>query len=775
MKRILISLAVSFLTIGACSSPGPDETGTANTDMAVVGGKVRLGMNPAPPPGGTIDGWPVAGSAESLYMARIWDMDVTWAHIEPSPPVNGVHSYSWDTLDKLVNDIIAADMRPMYVLYGTPPWAAPGCKPNYTGACTVYPEDPENWSAFTRAVAARYVNQRTSKGEATVFEVWNEPNLGEGAPIPYWEGTHDQLLDLNRRAWESVKQVAPGPLGTVLCCGWNRLAANNSTGAVDAWLKRGGGDYVDAVSYHPYPKDWDPATAADITHLFRSAMNRHSVARPLWATEVGFINGLYGDGRALTHKEQAVLVSHTILTLRAEAVPVILWYPWDESHVGFADSNFVGLHRVVAEALEAAHGDPTAPPASTCDPVTQPAPQWGLKNGKCLGACGLLGGTSASTAPCVKQGLVDAGDAYDVDYCCQEATVGACDSVTQPAPQWGEKNGQCLAGCGVIGGTSAFTAPCDQNGKVDAGQAYDVDYCCWDASEPATVCDPTSQPSPQWGQKNGQCLQACGIMGGTSAFTTPCDQNGKVDVGQAYDVDYCCKEATVGPCDPATQPAPQWGMKNGQCLQACGSIGGTSAFETPCAQNGVTDAGPAYDVAYCCKEAASACDPATQPSPQWGVKNGQCLPACGIIGGTSAFETPCAQNGKVDVGPAYDVAYCCKEPATVCDPATQPAPQWGVKNGMCLPACGVMGGTSAFDTPCAQNGKVDAGQAYDVTYCCKEICDPVTQPAPQWGVKNGQCLQACGLIGGTAAFETPCGQNGMTDAGPAYDVAYCCK
>jgi hypothetical protein len=86
-----------------------------------------------------------------------------------------------------------------------------------------------------------------------------------------------------------------------------------------------------------------------------------------------------------------------------------------------------------------------------------------------------------------------------------------------------------------------------------------------------------------------------------------------------------------------------------------------------------------------------------------------------------------------------------------------------------------MGGTSAFDTPCAQNGKVDAGQAYDVTYCCKEICDPVTQPSPQWGVKNGQCLQACGLIGGTAAFETPCAQNGMTDVGPAYDVAYCCK
>ena len=38
------------------------------------------------------------------------------------------------------------------------------------------------------------------------------------------------------------------------------------------------------------------------------------------------------------------------------------------------------------------------------------------------------------------------------------------------------------------------------------------------------------------------------------------------------------------------------------------------------------------------------------------------------------------------------------------------------------------------------------GPAYDVAYCCKEICDPVTQPSPQWGVKNGQCLHSMVLV-----------------------------
>lgn len=125
-------------------------------------------MNPAPPPGGAKGSWPAKGSATSLYMARIWDMDLTWAHIERSAPVKGVHTYDWTALDAMMNRIIAADMRPMYVFYGTPTWAAPGCTPNYTGACPVYPNDPENWSAFTRAVATRYAHLRTSRGEGPV-------------------------------------------------------------------------------------------------------------------------------------------------------------------------------------------------------------------------------------------------------------------------------------------------------------------------------------------------------------------------------------------------------------------------------------------------------------------------------------------------------------------------------------------------------------------------------------------------------------------------------
>ena len=261
----------------------------------------------------------------------------------------------------------------------------------------------------------------------------------------------------------------------MLCCGWNRLAANISSSAAYAWLKRGGGAVVDVVSYHPYPRNWDPRTAADYTDLFRAALKSHGVSKPLWATEVGFLNGLApATARALSYAEQVKLVTGTIDVLRRREIPVILWYPWDESDVGKATSNMVGLHRVYKEALAAAGGTATS---NACDPKTQPAPKWGAKQGQCLPACAVLGGTSAFTTPCAQNGKVDAGQAYDVAYCCKDKPP-VCDPKTQPSPQYGVKNGKCLPACGVLGGTSAYTTPCAKNGKRDAGEAYDVAYCC---------------------------------------------------------------------------------------------------------------------------------------------------------------------------------------------------------------------------------------------------------------------------------------------------------
>lgn len=66
----------------------------------------------------------------------------------------------------------------------------------------------------------------------------------------------------------------------------------------------------------------------------------------------------------------------------------------------------------------------------------------------------------------------------------------------------------------------------------------------------------------------------------------------------------------------------------------------------------------------------------------------------------------------------------------LCNPDTQPAPHYGMKNGACLPSCGTLGGISASpDKVCSDQGQgyESAGQAYDVVYCCK---GPQPTPAP---------------------------------------------
>src|ERR1043165_467255 len=118
----------------------------------------------------------------------------------------------------------------------------------------------------------------------------------------------------------------------------------------------------------------------------------------------------------------------------------------------------------------------------------------------------------------------------------------------------------------------------------------------------------------------------------------------------------------AGTCDPDTQPDPDWGMKNGNCYKSCGALGGTSSFGDACSRHSAVDAGIAYDVPYCCKQAAPpadrtpasapVCDPVKNPAPHWGPRGDQCLKSCGALGGQT-FQDPCGAHGRVEIGPAY--------------------------------------------------------------------------------------------------------------------------
>ncbi|MEM8493735.1 MAG: right-handed parallel beta-helix repeat-containing protein [Pseudomonadota bacterium] len=57
------------------------------------------------------------------------------------------------------------------------------------------------------------------------------------------------------------------------------------------------------------------------------------------------------------------------------------------------------------------------------------------------------------------------------------STPAPC-SDTQTFPFWDEKGDQCLLSCGSLGGSAALNDACETQGLIDVGEAYDVPFCC---------------------------------------------------------------------------------------------------------------------------------------------------------------------------------------------------------------------------------------------------------------------------------------------------------
>ncbi|MBI4349460.1 MAG: hypothetical protein HY553_21675 [Elusimicrobia bacterium] len=114
--------------------------------------------------------------------------------------------------------------------------------------------------------------------------------------------------------------------------------------------------------------------------------------------------------------------------------------------------------------------------------------------------------------------------------------------------------------------------------------------------EPVPAPCPAGRVPPYWGEKGGMCLPSCSSLGGTFSGTSVCPSYDLRDAGSAFDADYCCKPI----CDPTSQPYPHFGPKNGQCLKSCGGIGGTHNYDEGCEVHGLMEIGPQFDVQHCC-------------------------------------------------------------------------------------------------------------------------------------------------------------------------------
>ncbi len=253
---------------------------------------------------------------------RLWDMAVTWKDVNPAPGV-----FAWNVLDQRVAQAQASGAIAMLVLGLTPRWAA--SNPNAGDArwglgSASPPADINTFRAYVDAVAARYGDR------IGAYEVWNEANL-----TTFWSGSADQMADLTKVAYETIKARNPNAVVTAASV-TTRLRAPMAkfvTPYAQALMARGAP--FDAWAIHTYPAgDKGPEQRKlDVQNwqqVVSSAVggSPSALEKKVWDTEVNY--GLAGPGptphTSYTDAQGAALVAQTFADSLTLGIDATFWY-----------------------------------------------------------------------------------------------------------------------------------------------------------------------------------------------------------------------------------------------------------------------------------------------------------------------------------------------------------------------------------------------------------------------------------------------------------------
>lgn len=147
-----------------------------------------------------------------------------WPRMEPLLPVNGQHSYRWDTLDVELAALARHDITPQANITQTPRWNAdtsPIGAINCNQSSSFAPADIAPYGLLVKAIAKRYgrggtfwrAHPEIPARPIVRYEIWNQPNLRGGwCPNPQPERYADMFM-IAARAIRSVDPHAQVVIG----------------------------------------------------------------------------------------------------------------------------------------------------------------------------------------------------------------------------------------------------------------------------------------------------------------------------------------------------------------------------------------------------------------------------------------------------------------------------------------------------------------------------------------------------------------------------------
>ena len=267
----------------------------------------------------TIVGVNVVGTVPPNGPIRLWDCQVEWARLQPSPNI-----WNWDLLDSL---IAAAGNRQIMLVIGHPPeWAAKGGSngnqaPWMPPGSNKPPKDDQVWSNYVVAVSTRY------KGKINQYQVWNEP-----ADTQFYSGTYSDLANCVRRARSLIKRTDPNakvvspPFQPRKQSGWETRGKKLIMALSDQ------GWPFDIYAGHIYPQVGEGIAGwnRDAKSMFEGLRKAGAPKKPMWITETNF--NLGGPGNPYPNTKQTALKDAVIASSNRLDISRVYWYAYQYSN-----------------------------------------------------------------------------------------------------------------------------------------------------------------------------------------------------------------------------------------------------------------------------------------------------------------------------------------------------------------------------------------------------------------------------------------------------------
>ncbi len=244
-------------------------------------------------------------------------VDYRWYDVEPRPPVNGKHNYSWERIDRIIMEYQKAGFKNFHIYTeARNKWASSKSR-FMQGPLSVLPK-PEYlkyYGDYIRNLVERYDGDGKDDMPGLLYPVryWEI----EGEWWTFWSGTVDEYIQLLRIAHKAVKEADPQAkviLVGFLMMGWfdgdfseKELEQRFFTllPRQQKFIRKVGGEIrellkypelFDIVEFHSL-SDWTEIIGT--TDFLRREMQKNGYEKPIWAGDVNYsINPMMFHGGA---------------------------------------------------------------------------------------------------------------------------------------------------------------------------------------------------------------------------------------------------------------------------------------------------------------------------------------------------------------------------------------------------------------------------------------------------------------------------------------------